>query len=146
MSKWFLLLNDRWKMLRWLTIKIKNYFYATLDDMCPVTWNKFLFKKKIVKRGSSKSLYPIQVTYDHLNSKASRSRMWTSQLLSNQTTSNQESFKLRNNLLVLVGLGNQTCKKRRNWQAFVLHFLRLDFLLLSVEHLGVGIWLTNNEK
>ena len=85
MSKWFLLLNDKWKILRWLTVKIKNYFYVTLDDMCTITWNKFLFKKKnkaFVKTGISKSLYPIQVTYDHLNSKASRSRMWTSQLLS----------------------------------------------------------------
>ena len=26
--------------------KIKNYYYATLNDMRIVTWNKFLFKKK----------------------------------------------------------------------------------------------------
>jgi len=49
-------------------------------------------------------------------------------------------------LLVLVGFGNQTCKKRRNRQGFVLHFLWLDFLLLSVERLGVGVWLINNEN
>ena len=55
-------------------------------------------------------------------------------------------FKLWNNLLVLVGFGNQTCKKRRNRQGFVLHFLWLDFLLLSIERLGVGVWLINNEK
>jgi len=65
--------------------KIKNYYYATLNDMRIVTWNKFLFKKEkvFVKIGILKSLYSIQATYDHLNSKASMSRMWTSQLLSN---------------------------------------------------------------
>ena len=62
MSKWFLLLNDKWKILRWLTVKIKNYFYVTLDDMCTITWNKFLFKKKktklLLKLGSQNRCTP----------------------------------------------------------------------------------------
>ena len=46
MSKQFLLLSDGWKMLIWLTVKIKYYFHPTQTAMCIEKSAHILKKKK----------------------------------------------------------------------------------------------------